>query len=99
MVPRHNPVAAIKPVKKAVGIMVSQGCSGITVFRNWQIPKKITHGFPRTGSGLNSAFPGSVVTGILAGNTGPDMYSENVIKSHNNVKNTILLRLIDPSEL
>jgi len=39
---RHNSVAAITQVTKAVGIVVSQSGGGITVFRNGQILKKIT---------------------------------------------------------
>jgi DNA integrity scanning protein DisA with diadenylate cyclase activity len=39
---RHNSVAAITQVTKAVGIVVSQSDRGITVFRNGQILKKIT---------------------------------------------------------
>jgi DNA integrity scanning protein DisA with diadenylate cyclase activity len=39
---RHNSVAAITAVTKAVGIVVSQSGGGITVFRNGQILKKIT---------------------------------------------------------
>ena len=39
---RHNSVAAITSVTKAVGIVVSQSGGGITVFRNGQILKKIT---------------------------------------------------------
>lgn len=39
---RHNSVAAITSVTKAVGIVVSQSGGGITVFRNGRIIKKIT---------------------------------------------------------
>jgi PAS domain S-box-containing protein len=39
---RHNSVAAITSVTKAVGIVVSQSGGGITVFKNGQILKKIT---------------------------------------------------------
>ncbi|MGB7788771.1 PAS domain S-box protein [Methanoregula sp.] len=39
---RHNSVAALTQVTKAVGIVVSQSGGGITVFRNGQILKKIT---------------------------------------------------------
>jgi PAS domain S-box-containing protein len=39
---RHNSVAAITGVTKAVGVVVSQSGGGITVFRNGQIVKKIT---------------------------------------------------------
>ena len=39
---RHNSVAAITQVTKAVGIVVSQSGGGITVFRNGQILKKVT---------------------------------------------------------
>jgi diadenylate cyclase len=39
---RHNSVAAITSVTKAVGIVVSQSGGGITVFRDGRIVKKIT---------------------------------------------------------
>ena len=39
---RHNSVAAITAVTKAVGIVVSQSGGGITVFRDGRILKKIT---------------------------------------------------------
>jgi diadenylate cyclase len=39
---RHNSVAAITRVTKAIGIVVSQSGGGITVFRDGQIVKKIT---------------------------------------------------------
>lgn len=39
---RHNSVAAITSVTKAVGIVVSQSGGGITVFRDGRIIKKIT---------------------------------------------------------
>jgi len=39
---RHNSVAAITAVTKAVGIVVSQSGGGITVFRDGKIIKKIT---------------------------------------------------------
>ncbi|MFA7695599.1 MAG: PAS domain S-box protein, partial [Methanoregula sp.] len=39
---RHNSVAAITSVTKAVGIVVSQSGGGITIFKNGQILKKIT---------------------------------------------------------
>ena len=39
---RHNSVAAITSVTKAVGIVVSQSGGGITVFRDGRILKKIT---------------------------------------------------------
>jgi len=39
---RHNSVAAITSMTKAVGIVVSQSGGGITVFRDGQIVKKIT---------------------------------------------------------
>jgi diadenylate cyclase len=39
---RHNSVAAITAVTKAVGIVVSQSGGGITVFRDGRIVKKIT---------------------------------------------------------
>ena len=39
---RHNSVAAITQVTKAVGIVVSQSGGGITVFRDGRILKKIT---------------------------------------------------------
>ena len=38
---RHNSVAAITSVTKAVGIVVSQSGGGITIFKNGQILKKI----------------------------------------------------------
>jgi len=39
---RHNSVAAITSVTRAVGIVVSQSGGGITIFKNGQILKKIT---------------------------------------------------------
>jgi len=39
---RHNSVAAITSVTKAIGIVVSQSGGGITVFRDGRIVKKIT---------------------------------------------------------
>lgn len=39
---RHNSVAAITSVTRAIGIVVSQSGGGITVFRDGQILKKIT---------------------------------------------------------
>jgi len=39
---RHNSVAAMTSVTKAVGIVVSQSGGGITIFKNGQILKKIT---------------------------------------------------------
>jgi diadenylate cyclase len=39
---RHNSVAAITSVTKAVGIVVSQSGGGITVFRDGRIVKKVT---------------------------------------------------------
>ncbi|MCX6682873.1 MAG: PAS domain S-box protein [Methanoregula sp.] len=39
---RHNSVAAITDVTKAVGIVVSQSGGGITIFKNGQILKKIS---------------------------------------------------------
>jgi DNA integrity scanning protein DisA with diadenylate cyclase activity len=39
---RHNSVAAMTSVTRAVGIVVSQSGGGITIFKNGQILKKIT---------------------------------------------------------